>query len=76
MMYSTPIGHYIVYYIVYAFPFMQSIGVVVGVSYRLATRRSEGLNMVYFRRPDIVEGSEVEKDKPCTFAIYVDDKGL
>ena len=34
-----------------------------------------GQNLLYFRKPDITEGSEVEKDKLCTFSVYVDDKG-
>ncbi|CAE8634031.1 unnamed protein product, partial [Polarella glacialis] len=34
-----------------------------------------GENMLYFRKPDIVEGCKAEKDLPCTFSIYIDDKG-
>lgn len=34
-----------------------------------------GMNLLYFRKPDITQGVEVEKEKLCTFSVYVDDKG-
>eukprot|EP00933_Yihiella_yeosuensis_P075116 TRINITY_DN84310_c0_g1_i1.p1 TRINITY_DN84310_c0_g1~~TRINITY_DN84310_c0_g1_i1.p1 ORF type:complete len:223 (+),score=85.85 TRINITY_DN84310_c0_g1_i1:103-771(+) len=34
-----------------------------------------GENLLYFRKPDIVEGVKVEKDAACTFSVYTDDKG-
>eukprot|EP00440_Ansanella_granifera_P060687 gb/GFBE01065774.1/.p1 GENE.gb/GFBE01065774.1/~~gb/GFBE01065774.1/.p1 ORF type:complete len:235 (+),score=79.01 gb/GFBE01065774.1/:1-705(+) len=40
-----------------------------------AAKGKEGMNLLYFRKPDIVEGVKVEKDAICTFSIYVDDKG-
>eukprot|EP00931_Biecheleriopsis_adriatica_P019023 TRINITY_DN130_c0_g1_i1.p1 TRINITY_DN130_c0_g1~~TRINITY_DN130_c0_g1_i1.p1 ORF type:complete len:285 (+),score=80.51 TRINITY_DN130_c0_g1_i1:107-856(+) len=34
-----------------------------------------GMNLLYFRKPDVAEGVQVEKDKACTFSVYIDDKG-
>jgi len=35
----------------------------------------QALSLLYFRRPDLVEGVEPQKDAAATFSIYVDVKG-
>jgi hypothetical protein len=40
-----------------------------------AEKGKEGQNLLYFRKPDIVAGVKVAKDQPCTFSVYIDDKG-
>eukprot|EP00439_Symbiodinium_sp_Y106_P036570 s1909_g4.t1 len=32
-------------------------------------------SLLYFRKPDITEGCEADREKACTFSLYVDDKG-
>ncbi|CAE7862903.1 unnamed protein product [Symbiodinium microadriaticum] len=48
---------------------------IAEASQQAVSNGKDGQSLLYFRKPDITEGCEADREKACTFSLYVDDKG-